>query len=456
MSIAVRAALAIVLLIGFYLFAIGIACVLFYLPYAEAVYAHRIHAKLALLSVVGGLAILWSIVPRFSKFVAPGPELRPEQHPRLFSMVGELAQATGQAPPKAVFLVPDVNAFVASRGGLMGFGSDRIMGIGLPLLQVLTIPELRAVLAHEFGHYHGGDVRIGPLIYQTRAAIGRTIGNVGSDLLRLPFEWYGNFFLRVTHAVSRAQERTADALAAKVVGAAPLARALEKVAGAAAAFGPYFQEVVAVLNRGCRPPIAQGFAMFVAVPSIADSITKVVDEHRVAPSDPLDTHPPLGERLALLGNPVGSDSDTRLAITLLDNVPDVELELLRSLAPDGGPLRAVRWEEVGMEAHLAGWQKIAGSQSAAFALVSWDSLAALRSSPEPFLAKLALPNLPADPAARRGAAEYLLGVWFALRLVDQGWTVEDLPGQPVRMIRGDERVDLDEAFKDPGRFAPAA
>jgi len=71
-----------------------------------------------------------------------------------------------------------MNAWVAHRGGLMGLGARGIMGLGLPLLQTLTVSELRAVLAHEFGHYHGGDTKLGRFVYGTRTAIGRTLENL--------------------------------------------------------------------------------------------------------------------------------------------------------------------------------------------------------------------------------------------------------------------------------------
>ena len=90
--------------------------------------------------------------------------------------------------PTEVYLVADVNAFVTTRGGFMGFGSRRVMGLGLPLLQTLGVRELRAVLAHEFGHYHGGDTKLGPWIYKTRAAIGRTLQGLAgySAMLQKP------------------------------------------------------------------------------------------------------------------------------------------------------------------------------------------------------------------------------------------------------------------------------
>ena len=139
--------------------------------------------------IAGGGLILWSIIPRPDRFVPPGPRLGEEDQPRLFQVIREVAEQTGQAMPADVFLVFDMNAWVAQRGGVMGIGSARVMGLGIPLLQYLTLPELKAVLAHEFGHYHGGDTKVGPWIYKTRAAIGRTVEylDAKAGLLYKPF-----------------------------------------------------------------------------------------------------------------------------------------------------------------------------------------------------------------------------------------------------------------------------
>lgn len=185
-----RAVLAITLMIGFYVLAIGIALGLFYIPYAEVVYGHRLHIKLLVFCVLAGGTVLWAIVPRSDSFTPPGPQLTPEEHPRLFAMIEEVARVTHQEPPAEVYLVHDVNAFVTQRGGVMGVGSRRVMGLGLPLIQTLTVEQLRAVIAHEFGHFHGGDVKMGPWIYQTRAAIGRAIhalGSAGNQWIQQPF-----------------------------------------------------------------------------------------------------------------------------------------------------------------------------------------------------------------------------------------------------------------------------
>jgi hypothetical protein len=118
-------------MIGFYLLALTISAALVFAVYAEARYAHRIHLKLALFCLGGAGLIIWSIIPRPDKFTAPGPPLEEQNHPRLFAEPRRTAKRTGQAMPKEVYLVPDVNAWVSQRGGVMGIGSRRIMGVGL-------------------------------------------------------------------------------------------------------------------------------------------------------------------------------------------------------------------------------------------------------------------------------------------------------------------------------------
>ncbi len=77
-------------------------------------------------------------------------------------MLTAVAAAIGQEMPSHVYLVSDINAFVTQRGGLIVFGSRQVMGIGLPLMHAVTVQELTAIGAHEFGHYHSSDVALGP------------------------------------------------------------------------------------------------------------------------------------------------------------------------------------------------------------------------------------------------------------------------------------------------------
>src|SRR6266853_1614359 len=112
--------------------------------------------------------MLWSLVPRRDNFEAPGLPLERPSHPRLFAELDSIASALGEPLPREVYLIGEPNAWVADRGGVMGFGSRRVMGVGLPLLGALNISQFRAILAHEFAHYYGGDTRLGPLPPKTQ------------------------------------------------------------------------------------------------------------------------------------------------------------------------------------------------------------------------------------------------------------------------------------------------
>jgi heat shock protein HtpX len=327
-----RALLAVLLTAGFYGLALFLAGLLLLAVYGEVAVAHRISPEFTIFCLVGALAILWAIFPRIDRFQAPGPRLEPAEQPRLFRELERLAQQTGQAMPAEVYLVAEVNAAVTQRGGAMGIGSRRVMILGLPLLQILALPQLRAVLAHEFGHFWGGDTRLGPWIYRTRSGIGRTVQNLSRSWLAAPFVIYANMFLRVTYAISRRQEFAADELAARTVGARVLAEGLRAVYGAAHAFQGYLQsEYLPALRAGFQPPLVEGFQRFVEAEPVTRAIRELVETEAASrEADPYDTHPTLGERLAALAA-LGPDieaADNTPAITLLEDVPRLENLLL--------------------------------------------------------------------------------------------------------------------------------
>jgi hypothetical protein len=160
------------------------------------------------------------------------------------------------------------------------------------------------VLAHEFGHYHGGDTRLGPFIYRTREAIERVLHNASrqSAFLQLPFLWYGRMFLRVTQAISRRQELTADELAARTFGSHSMIEGLRALARGSVAWNAYWRtEVVPLLEAGFQPPVTEGFERFIRELEIwreADrAAQKMLAEAR---PDPYDSHPPDSERIAAL------------------------------------------------------------------------------------------------------------------------------------------------------------
>jgi len=84
---------------GFYALALGLAGALLWVPYAVFNYAGRIPPA-GLSCLAGAAIILWSVMPRRDRFEAPGPELGPAKHPKLFQMIRGVASATKQEMPR--------------------------------------------------------------------------------------------------------------------------------------------------------------------------------------------------------------------------------------------------------------------------------------------------------------------------------------------------------------------
>ena len=450
-----RAVLAIALMVSFYGLALTVAAALVAIPFLLWSFAKSLVLKLGVFCLVGAFAILKAILPRGDTFEPPGPELTPEKQPELFAEIAELAVRTGQAEPAEVYLIPDVNAWVGQRGGLMGLGSRRVMGIGLPLLQTLTLPELRGVLAHEFGHYHGGDVAIGPFIYKTRAALVRTVTELASHSKALSqvFIWYGNLFFRITHAVSRHQELLADRLAADIVGKDAFASGLRGTNSAGLAFAPYWQSTVApVLSAGFAPPLAAGFEAFLSAPSVAGQLAHALKQQALhEKSNPYDTHPPLAERLAALG---ASRSNTPRvegppALAVLRDLPALEAALVKVLAKGKQP-GSLGWSEVGDKVWLPMWHGYATKLESVLTGVTPGSL------PQHSWERIGRRFLGRGTGDANEAADFVIGVALALVLSRSGFTLESYPGTPHTLVGLGERIEVFSIRERLSRGAEAA
>jgi len=188
--------LALVLTVVFYLFALAMAGALLGLPVGRVATGHGFLIFWGIAMVVAGVSILVAIVPRRERFVPPGPRLTRADQPELLALVEDVAREVGHPVPDETYLEPDANAAVTEVGPPL-LRKRRVLILGLPLLDLLTVDQLRAVIAHEFGHYVGGDTRIGTWTYRTRRAILRTVSALRWDeeddgwferIIRAPFE----------------------------------------------------------------------------------------------------------------------------------------------------------------------------------------------------------------------------------------------------------------------------
>jgi heat shock protein HtpX len=447
-SLAGRAMVAVLLTIGFYGLALAIVALLLFLVYAQVQYGNRINIRLTLACLITAGVIVWSILPRIDRFTAPGPRLEPGKNPDLFREVRDIAHQVGQELPDEVYLIPQVNAFVAQRGGLMGIGSRRIMGIGLPLLQTLTVPQFRTVIAHEFGHFYGGDTKLAPWIYKTRQSIIRTVMGLGNSWIQFLFTGYARMFLRVTQGISRNQELVADGLAARIAGSRAFVDGLRRIAGTAPAFGAFMQnEVVPTVQAGYRPPLVEGFSLFLSEPAVADAMRKTVEQELgAAETSPYDTHPSLKERIAAVEAlpPGEAASDPTPALSLVQNVPDLERALFAYLVgpEQAAGLKPVDWQSAPVKVWLPLWEKAVGGYKAALKGVTAASLPDFLRSPGELAAQIQRSaGRPLAGDERAGAAARISAMALAVALARQGWTCETSPGAQVSLQKDENRIE---------------
>ncbi len=303
MIAAFRATAAVVMLAGFYV----LAAVMFGGTIAVGIWlasvtSTAIAVKLlgpVLVAGVGAAAVgLWRMM-RAKPEEPAGLPLAPYQAPALWQMVHELAAVVRTRVPDEIRIIPEVNAAVVEQSRLLGLiGGRRSLYVGLPLLQVFTLDQLRSVLAHELGHYSGQHTRLAVVAYRGRLAIGATIGRLGPhNVMGWAFKGYAGLYLLVDSAVVRRQELAADRAAVQVAGRAAAASALRELPALLAAWDFYLENYVV-------PGWELGYApddLFGGFRSMVEGRKSELDELREAPpsreSSVWATHPPIGERI---------------------------------------------------------------------------------------------------------------------------------------------------------------
>ncbi len=446
------AVLAILMVIASYLFVLALAAACIYLPYLAFSISSSSGFQIPALFLFGiaiAAAMLWSLVPRRDQFVAPGMLLDRSTQPRLYAELDDIAASLDERLPGEVYLIPAANAFVADRGGVVGFGSRRVMGLGLPLFSVLTVSQFRAVLAHEFAHYYGGDTSLGPWVYRTKMAIVRIFENVGSlgefariAILGLMYfvvasalKAYFKLFLRAINLVSRHQEYRADALACLVAGREPIVEGLRNIHGAAMAWPFYWQnEVAPALGDGTLPAIGDGFARFMAAPEIAHKLNESLQKNlEEAKTNPYDTHPPLRDRISATEKlPTSSaEQDNRPAAILLDHSQVLEMRFIEDRIPGikPGTLKYVSWDEVALRITIPAWKKAVAGHAADLKGVTTKSIPDQVPKFREIGSRIPDPKgMLLEPNQRTQRAGQLFAAALALALLENQWELQVQPG----------------------------
>ncbi|WP_426344177.1 M48 family metallopeptidase [Pseudoduganella sp. R-32] len=193
--------------------------------------------------------------------MSPGMvEIKREEQPRLFNYLMELADAAGAPRPHRVFLSNRVNAAVFYDLSLLNliFPSKKNLEIGLPLVNAMPLGELRAVLAHEFGHFAQRSMAVGRWAYVAQQVVQEMVAR--RDKLDDVIEGIGRLDIRLRlvawvvqvivwslrslveqafrlvvlmqRALSREMEMQADLVAVSLTGSDALVHALHRLGAA--------------------------------------------------------------------------------------------------------------------------------------------------------------------------------------------------------------------------------
>ncbi|MCL6734059.1 M48 family metalloprotease [Streptomyces neyagawaensis] len=396
MGATLRAMRALVLLAGFYLLGVILLAAL-----AGADYLLYLHApsgvalKLYVVSVLLALPLIRGLfmlrTPKGEE--RPGLAVTDTDEPALWRTVRELADQVGTRAPTRILLTPEVNAAVSEDARLLGLlPGPRRLYLGVPLLQGLTEAQLRAVLAHELGHYSNSDTRLAAITARGRAQVLRTIDTfeeradktAGREqarqekrnakaaakgkktkeidtrhsgftyrLMARIYVAYAHLYFRATLAGSRREEYAADAAAARIAGRDATASALREIPALSAAFG-FYMNSYATLGSEARllPPRGEFFGGFGRMLTARQlELVGLRTDLPSEPSSPYDSHPPIADRVARIeAMPADGRADEArgAALTLLADPERTLAELEDAVLTDDVLrfARATDWQEL--------------------------------------------------------------------------------------------------------------
>lgn len=220
------------------------------------------------------------------------PELERGHHPRLWQEVEAIAAAAGTPAPQRIVLDAKVNASASIEQGAP------TLRLGLPLLATLTVDQLRAVIAHELGHFRGGDAHHLARSQKVTDAMDRMVEAGG--LFAAPLLWvYRRLYLLVAGGHSQATERAADELALRIAGPGAMAGALRQIARTDMV-EDYVDELGGLFaHAGMRAPITEAYREVLAANAaeLDSDLEKYLAEEEVPMGS---SHPPVRDRLKAL------------------------------------------------------------------------------------------------------------------------------------------------------------
>jgi Zn-dependent protease with chaperone function len=204
--------------------------------------------------------------------------LKEQDHPDLFAFIRRVYRDTGAPPPRHVYVSPEVNAALVYDTSLVNLvvppRKDLLIGLGV--VNVVTLAEFKAVLAHEFGHFAQRSVGLGSYLYvanrvmhdviYSRDALDRFVDQWSGIDVRISFPAWGlkgvlwvvrkalagtYQGLNLMHlSLGRRMEYNADNVAVSVTGSDAIIHGLARLGFASECLGDAAQSLDAAADHG--------------------------------------------------------------------------------------------------------------------------------------------------------------------------------------------------------------
>jgi len=269
-------------------------------------------------------------------------EIKAKDEPQLFALIQEIVEEANTQFPKRVYLSGSVNAavFYDSSFWSMFFPIKKNLEIGLGLVNGINQSEFKAILAHEFGHFSQGSMKVGSYVYQVNQVIynllyendayGRWIQRWSSistyfaifmyvavkiiQAIQWVLRQMYNFVNLSYMSLSRSMEFHADEVAANIAGSAPLVSALAKTEFLDTAFETVLNHYNAKIGDGIKTqnvyPRHRFVMQFLAkekkytlkddLPCLKPGEANTYDKSQLVVSEQWASHPSTLDRIAAL------------------------------------------------------------------------------------------------------------------------------------------------------------
>lgn len=298
-------------------------------------------------------------------------EITEREQPELFALIKEVVKEVDTDFPKKVYFSAEVNASVFYNSSFLSmfFPIKKNLMIGLGLINTITKEELKAILAHEFGHFSQRSMKVGSYVYYVNQVIFNLLyendeydntlkkwGDVSSYLALFAvvalgvvkgIQWVlAQMYSLVNKnhlALSREMEFHADLIAANITGYQPLADSLFRMQlsdfSLNAVFN-YYGQIIAENKRSRNVFVEQFFVMNLYAKNsnlpYSNSLPKVSLDHlnkfnksKLIIKNQWASHPSTEERIEKLKHLTKrvSDQETVLAKKLIYNLESIQKEL---------------------------------------------------------------------------------------------------------------------------------